>query len=319
MKKNYHTYQVSDFIEDKDFMNWLAHPDSTSSKEFYEVISSNKDTLQKAENAKAILLSLQYKNLNKSRNKDKIWSSIQNDISTTKGKSRRLWPLIAVAAASIGFILYFTLFRPEIIIEKSQLAEHRLIRLPDDSFVTLNADSEIQYDKTSFAKKRRIQLKGEAYFQVKKGNPFSVETAQGEVKVIGTSFNIYSRNDIMNVSCMIGKVIVQFINQQNAYTLNAGMSVSNANNTITKSNFNIEEHKFWRDGYFYYNNESLVQVMEELKRQYNIKTLNYTNNLLHYKYSGFFKKDNLNEAIESVFLPLKLNATFENGILSIKE
>lgn len=319
MNKKYYNYQWSDFLEDQDFLDWYSNSGSTQSLEFYKQISESPELLAHAEKAKELLQNLQYKTLSTQSSKNKIWSSIQDQIQPRKQQSKKMWNYLAAAAAFVGFIIYFSFFHKELIVEKTQVAEHKLIRLPDSSFVTLNAGSEIQYDKKSYHKNRKVTLKGEAYFQVKKGVPFTVFSDLGEVRVLGTSFNVYSRNDIMNVTCMIGKISVLFLNQEKLYVLSQGMQIKNENHQISQSTINLEDHKFWRDGYFYYNNTPLINVLEELRRQYKINNVEYSNNLLNYKYSGFFKKDNLNEAIESVFLPLKLNASFNNGVLSIKE
>ncbi len=319
MEKNYHNYQWSDFLEDNDFLAWVKDPDSPLSIQFFEKIRTDQIIFEKALKAKEIYKNLQYKKLSLNTSKVQIWKKIENEIRPQSNSTRKLWPIILSAAASISLILYFTVFKIEYHIEKSQVAEHKLIRLPDSSYVTLNAESSIEYDLKTYNKKRIIHLKGEAFFQVKAGTEFKVKTDFGEVSVLGTSFNVFSRNDFMNVTCLSGKVLVMFINNKTPYTLTSGMTVKNEYKVISHTQVDMEDFRFWRDGYFYYNNTPLSQVLDELRRQYKINNIEYSNKLLHYKYTGFFKKDNLNEAIESVFLPLKLNASYQNGVLRIKE
>lgn len=123
----------------------------------------------------------------------------------------------------------------------------------------------------------------------------------------------------MNVSCLTGKVGVMFSQVAREYILTSGMTVSTENQQVRSTTFDIESYKSWREGFFYYDNAPLVQVVEELQRQYNIKDLDLSNNALKYRYTGFFRKDNLPDALQSVFLPLKLRADLQNGVLSIKE
>ncbi|MCC6816432.1 MAG: FecR family protein [Saprospiraceae bacterium] len=319
MNKDYTRYQWSDFLEDETFLNWVKYPEKAESVIFINNIKKNETLYKECEHAKKILSNLRYKNLSKPLSKERIWEKIEQQKMPSDTRIRRLLYYATAIAASFTLIIYFTFFNKEMIVEKTQMAQHRMIRLPDSSYITLNADSEIEYDLSSFQKNRTIQLKGEAFFQVKKGIPFKVQTKLGEINVIGTSFNVYSRNDIMNVSCLTGKVLVHFIKQNKNFTLNSGMSISNKTSTGEPVEFNIEEYKNWRDGYYYYQNASLSEVIDELKRQYNIQKLDFRNNILTYQYSGYFKKDNIEEALESVFLPLKLKATYSNGVLSIKE
>lgn len=74
--------------------------------------------------------------------------------------------------------------------------------LPDGSTVELNADSRLSYDRTFStvslleADRRRVRLRGEAYFEVEDGDrPFVVQTQTARIEVVGTSFSVNSRSD----------------------------------------------------------------------------------------------------------------------------
>ncbi len=323
MLKDYTKYTVQDFLEDADFLEFAKNPTEAAQKSWKESLLHAPNAGHAFEEALNLMSALAYQSIKaRSGAKDRIWKNIQSASTSMTPKSgikRSLWPIIAGVAASLAFIVYFYVFRTDPVTEISPLAQNRMIRLPDSSFITLNAGSQIKFDRLSFKKKRIIQLEGEAYFQVKKGVDFVVKTELGEVKVLGTTFNVYSRKDIMNVSCLVGKVAVHFFNLNMDYTLTSGMEVGTENKVVRSSTFDIEAFKSWRDGYFYYNNAPLIQVMEELQRQYKLNELDFSNNLLKYRYSGFFKKDQLDDALQSVFLPLKLRAEIKNGILSVKE
>ena len=70
------------------------------------------------------------------------------------------------------------------------------ILLPDGSAVTLNANSKLQYYTHSA---RKVWLEGEAFFEVKKipetAEPFQVVTNDLTITVLGTTFNVNSRNE----------------------------------------------------------------------------------------------------------------------------
>lgn len=70
------------------------------------------------------------------------------------------------------------------------------VNFPDGSFAYLNKNSSIEFEK-NFTE-RTVKQKGEVFYEVKKGNnPFIVETESGEVKVLGTQFNVKStKNDL---------------------------------------------------------------------------------------------------------------------------
>ena len=81
--------------------------------------------------------------------------------------------------------------------------------LPDSSFVALNMGSELYYTKKGWQTERRVELKGEAFFKVKKGSIFEVETDQGIISVLGTEFNVKSWNNYFEVTCYSGLVRVK--------------------------------------------------------------------------------------------------------------
>ena len=69
------------------------------------------------------------------------------------------------------------------------------IQLSDGSMVELNSGSTIKYAR-SFGDERRVSLQGEAFFDVEKETrPFIVETFNGSVRVLGTTFNVKAWDD----------------------------------------------------------------------------------------------------------------------------
>lgn len=64
--------------------------------------------------------------------------------------------------------------------------------LDDGTEIWLNSASELKYPAHFVGNERRVQLTGEAYFQVARNEaaPFIVETRDMDVKVLGTSFNV---------------------------------------------------------------------------------------------------------------------------------
>ena len=83
-----------------------------------------------------------------------------------------------------------------------------IVKLPDNSEVAINNNSEIEYQKWFWKNNRTIDLKGEAYFKVAKGKTFEVNTNLGKVTVLGTQFNVNSKDNTFEVTCYEGKVKV---------------------------------------------------------------------------------------------------------------
>lgn len=97
--------------------------------------------------------------------------------------------------------------------------------LPDGSAVTLNKNSSISYKGKFKGAKRSVELKGEAFFNVKpdKNKPFVIEVNDVTVTVVGTTFNIKSENGNTEVIVETGSVVVEKNNI--SVTLNPGEKI----------------------------------------------------------------------------------------------
>ena len=142
--------------------------------------------------------------------------------------------------------------------------------LPDGSTIRLNAVSEVDFEATP--EQRTATLSGEAYFDVaKEERPFTVSTPLGQVTVLGTTFNVYSRGEEMRVTCSTGKVGVTFTQSDSLYTLTPGLSVSLLpDGSINQKEITDEEALDWLSGRSVFNLRPLSEVIEELERQFNL-------------------------------------------------
>jgi transmembrane sensor len=89
--------------------------------------------------------------------------------------------------------------------------QYQLI-LPDGSHVWLNAASSIRYPAAFAGKERKVEITGEAYFEVAKNvaKPFRVKIGEAEVEVLGTHFNImaYDEEGAVKTTLLEGAVKV---------------------------------------------------------------------------------------------------------------
>jgi ferric-dicitrate binding protein FerR (iron transport regulator) len=86
--------------------------------------------------------------------------------------------------------------------------EHINYQLPDGSVIAMNAESKISFNRNKFMKKRFVEMEGEAFFNIQKGGPFTIRTKSADIHILGTSFNVYSRDQAFKVSCVTGKIKV---------------------------------------------------------------------------------------------------------------
>ena len=191
-----------------------------------------------------------------------------------------------------------------------------MIQLPDGSQVTLNSSSVIAYNPDNFNESREIELNGEAFFEVKTGSTFKITTGEITTTVLGTSFNIYARNEIVEVKCMTGKVAVS--NNQKEITLNPGQKIMTRSNELLKDleEFNTKNAISWIDGKFYYDNTPFELVVNELQLQFGVK-IKGTGFSGRY-YSGYFDKEDLQAALKQVFVPMGYSYKVEENTVLIQ-
>jgi len=210
------------------------------------------------------------------------------------------------AAASVLLLallttIYFYQQKPSEIV--AGLGKHVDYTLPDGSTVNINADSKIIFSESRFAKKRVLKLEGEAFFSVQKGIPFEVETKLGKIGVLGTTFNVYSRNQDFIVTCLTGKVKVSSNDQDIIIT--AGEKAELVSGALQKtSGLPDEKVAGWRNGEFHFESIPLISIFEEIERQFNVSIT--TSGLENRYFTGDFTNKNLTETLETVCLPMNL-------------
>lgn len=144
--------------------------------------------------------------------------------------------------------------------------------LCDGTTVWLNSESELRFP-TGFADDvRKVELKGEGYFSVTHDDkkPFVVVASGIETRVYGTEFNVrsYPGADV-DVTLVEGKVSVKQEAEEREFALVPGQNACFANGGVPEiTKVDIHKYVAWKEGYFYYENEQLETIMNDLKRWY---------------------------------------------------
>lgn len=167
--------------------------------------------------------------------------------------------------------------------------------LPDGSKVWLNAASSIRYPTVFTGKERKVEITGEAYFEVAKNKtlPFRVQVNDGtEIEVLGTHFNInsYTNEETINTTLLEGSVQVR--NKEGKIILKPGQQAKVAGTEKIKilDEVDIEKVMAWKNGVFNFNDASLQEVMRQLERWYDIEVV-YEKNIPKLEFFGKMGKD----------------------------
>jgi ferric-dicitrate binding protein FerR (iron transport regulator) len=239
-----------------------------------------------------------------SKSRDEIWSEhFEKLTQTSQNKvSRSPFRILFAAAAALLLLLVLPgLYVKSVVAERGERME---FILPDGSSVTLNSESEIFYKPIYWLFRRELRLKGEALFEVTKGKAFSVKTISGTITVLGTSFNVYSREQDLTVTCYSGKVAVNtshnkvVLEKNNRFEVSKGVVSEYVSESLLKENS-------WAGNRFYFTSADIIRVFEEIERQYNIdikyegpEGLRYTGN--------FEKPESAAQVIEVVTAPFNM-------------
>lgn len=166
------------------------------------------------------------------------------------------------------------------------------INLPDGTKVWLNAYSSLTYPTHFSASGRKVTLIGEAYFEVAKfvstrpGDAhkrisFSVRTAQQEVEVLGTHFNVnaYPNETSTKTTLLEGSVKVvakdniqrNHVKSEQGEVLQPGEQALLESGKIIVKDVDIAEAVAWKDGYLLFQDEGIRSIMRKIERAYDVE------------------------------------------------
>ena len=247
-----------------------------------------------------------------SSDKADAWESIQkklvrDEIITTSLKSTKIIYFKYLSYASVAFFvlligLYFLFRYSYTETYKAFRGQTLTVILPDNSEVKLNSESVLRNKVFKWKKNRKVTFEGEAFFKVEKGGTFIVECGNKSITVLGTDFNVYSRQDRFEVQCFSGKIKVTENHSEKILT--AGMATKSDKNDILCNPYFYRSSKAasWRTGEFYFDSVSLMNVFTEIERQFDVKI--DVKEIDNRVYTGYFKNTNLKNTLYLVCLPM---------------
>jgi ferric-dicitrate binding protein FerR (iron transport regulator) len=243
--------------------------------------------------------------------KEAAWDELQAKIGLDQeakvininAKRRPVWYALAGAAMIALAALLF--LNSDNSVEVNSGANALVHELPDGSTVTLNKYSSLRYEE-DFAE-RALELKGEAFFEVKKGERFDVLTEEGKVSVLGTSFNVFSEDELFEVQCYTGKVRVN-LNAKGAddRILTPGQETKKSGILLTASSQFKGDGPLWMNGYaFDYENAYLKKVVKDLERRFDVNI--EVSGISTETFTGTFETADIEIALKTICLPYGLD------------
>lgn len=185
---------------------------------------------------------------------------------------------ILIGVLTVPVVYYHTQFEKqqtsvvEYIEVKTNRGELKNIVLPDSSKITLNSNSTIKYPAKFTSKERKVDLMGEAIFDIihQDAQPFIVQTNTSVVKVLGTVFDVkaYQEDQFLMVTVLSGKVQVNLDSEQALLEKNQQLKVVKATGNFEKLSVDASKFLSWTDGKLYFYRTPIQEVLNMLNRHY---------------------------------------------------
>jgi transmembrane sensor len=230
-------------------------------------------------------------NEDKEINVDNAWNSVYSRINEERTKSagssagKGFMKITFMRAAAVALILlslgittaYLNnagIFSRRITVNTGKDQKNLLVSLPDGSKIFLNRNSEFSYRSNLGKHEREVKLTGEAFFEISANAsmPFIIDAGKAKVKVVGTSFNVITKNSESAVEVFVktGKVMVSSASGSQTLLLDPGyVGTVDSKASAKKVNRN-PNYLAWNTGLLVYNGQKLDVVFSDLKRVYNM-------------------------------------------------
>ncbi len=303
---------VDELMSDEGFLNWYYKKDPAQVALWNEQINNDPAQKKMADDAVAILDTIIIKEPPVSKAQvdgaeKRLFQSLGLDkpAPVIPLKSRNIvwrWAAAAVIILGLGFgaYTYFSLDKPVI---STGFAEIRQESLPDGSQVTLNANSEVVFDKKmEKAAEREVWIKGEAFFKVQKTerkSRFIVHAGHFDVIVTGTEFNVVNRREKANVLLTEGSVIIRTADGKET-SMKPGDFVEFANDQLQKKQGNDTLILGWKDRNFNFEKTPMKEVVTSIEEVYGVKVRLEDEALVTDSITGIMPADNLDVFLQSL-------------------
>jgi ferric-dicitrate binding protein FerR (iron transport regulator) len=263
--------------------------------------------------------------------KPKAWKKVQQHIDSQKRKYFIYRRLAQIAAAIIVVFLSvwtgseFSIWKQSVQFTEvfSPAGQKTRIILPDSSIVLLNGNSQIRYSCNFGESNRKVELKGEGYFDVRKdpSRQFVVSTSHLDIKVFGTSFNVkaYENDQAVEVGLKTGKIGLDRNNKEMAQ-LSPGQvaSFDKTKEKLDVGEIDMNLVSAWTRDELIFEEDPLSEIIKYMERRYGV-SVQVASELLDNELLTFkVKTESLTEFLELIRLlkPIKYHINGKQVVIT---
>lgn len=208
---------------------------------------------------------------------------------------------VRIAAIFLLVVTGYTLYKYQHLVRDSYVmqtinvpAGQRInLILADSTSVWLNSNTRFSYPAVFAGNKRKVELDGEAYFEVSpdRKRPFNVHTSKGDVRVLGTHFNLeaYSNSDVLKASLFEGKVQVR-LKGNNIFLKPNQMLSCYENGKIDLKEIDDYDQFRWREGLICIKSAKFNDIMKLFTKYFGDSIIIENKKVQNYRYTGKFRQ-----------------------------
>ena len=225
--------------------------------------------------------------------------------------------------------------------------EYQVLTLPDGTRVWMNSASSLRYPTAFTGAERRVELIGEAYFEVAKAYsslpifssslrggspeqikrvPFIVESNGQEVEVLGTHFNINAYTDEPGIKTTLleGSVRVSYLDRgigarNSNIILKPGQQSILQNHSFVVNEVDTEQAVSWKEGQFMFVDDNIQYIMRIISRWYNVEVV-YSGSIPDDSFGGGVSRfKNVSEVLKTLQLTGKVHFKIEDRKITVSK
>lgn len=318
----YPAFSVKDFCKDPHFIGWVTNPTAESNRFWQAFLADYPHKATDVQTAIEYVQTIQFREINPSpqdlaRLKKRIWADIEPDRrwygTSTESAPRPIrvlpwyrqphWAAAAVLLVIVSVGLNWWVGRSSLTY-RTAFGKIQAIHLADGSVVTLNANSSLRVaDNLLNAPIREVWLVGEAYFDIAKrtGATFIVHTADAEVAVLGTEFNVNTRRQQTNVVLHEGKVQLSTDNQSVVVMAPGDMAtITPKSRQIQLKRVQPDRYDAWKESYIVLDDKTLPEIVSAIEDTFGITVTIENARLLNKKLTGKLQTTVPDDCIENL-------------------
>lgn len=312
--------QETDDVENQAILQWLDAKEEN--RQFYRQLKKVWEGVELARDSQPVDI-------------DRAWQQFKNKLNTKPstggkfvnfpGSTFKVWYVAASIALLFCIALtYLFLFQqndPARMLSFSAKDQTRVLYMPDSSKVTLNRNSRIDFPSKFAGKNREISLEGEAFFEVKPnpGKAFIVKAGKVEVKVLGTSFNVRSYKNQLEIVVVVkeGKVAVAAPRKEVVLEKNGKAIFDKSKEELQKSVNQDKNYLSYQNLVFVFEQTPLKEVVARLNADYQADIRLANQEIGECQLTVTFENESLTKILEIIGETLSLKVVHQDRFFTL--